>query len=73
MPFQVEDTDKVYILPVACIVRPLIVVRDFGSKVSFLHVLAKKYWRAIFKKWIEHFMKKSEQKDRRGKRNKASV
>ena len=54
MPFQVEDTDKVYILPVACIVRPLIVVRNFGSNdtVSFLHVLAKKYWGAIFKKWI---------------------
>ena len=72
-PFEMQKEAKVYILPASSIVRPLIVARNFGSKAStsYVHVLAKKYWNAIFVQFIEKFMsaREEESKRKRTKRN----
>ena len=66
MPFKMEDSARTYVLPASYIARPLIVVRDFGSRsqTAYLHVLAKKYWNVIFTRWIKHFMEKNKSKKR---------
>ena len=57
-PFSVTKKENIYTLPITCIVKPLIVVRDFGSSNSnkYIHVLPKKDWGQIFKRKIEQLM-----------------
>ena len=58
--FNMENNDNVYILPATSIKRPLIVIRDFGTKdsLSRLHVLPKRDWGRIFKQKIIDMMNK---------------
>jgi hypothetical protein len=56
-----EGDEKIFILPVESIIRPLVVVTNFGTmdRLSFVHVLPKKDWGQIFKRRIEMEMKKN--------------
>ena len=60
-PFKMEGNEKIFILPVESIIRPLVVVTNFGTmdRLSFVHVLPKKDWGQIFKRRIEMEMKKN--------------
>jgi hypothetical protein len=53
-PFSVTEKEDIYALPITCIVKPLVVVRDFGALKSnkYLHVLPKKDWGQIFMRKI---------------------
>lgn len=57
-PFSVTEKEDIYTLPITCIVKPLIVVRDFGSPSSnkYLHVLPTKDWGQIFRRKIVELM-----------------
>lgn len=55
--FKMTDKDC-WILPVNSIIRPLIVIRNFGStdSVSFINILPKKDWGDIFRRRIIQLM-----------------
>ena len=53
--FRVTNGDDAYMIPIECIKRPLVIVKNYGSKKStdYLHVLPEHKWAQIFSNKIE--------------------
>ena len=53
--FRVTSGDEAYIVPIECIKRPLVIVKNYGSKKStdYLHVLPEHKWAQIFSNKIK--------------------
>ncbi len=58
----VLNARSIYFLPISSILKPLIVVRDFGANDSrtFLHILPQHKWSDVFRRWIEKNMDQEE-------------
>ena len=57
-PFRLSSGDDAYIIPVSCILKPVMVVRNFGSTTStgYLHCLPQRKWPSLFSKLIRMTM-----------------
>lgn len=56
--FMLESNDEAYIVPVACISKPLAIVKNYGSKTStgYIHCLPQHKWAGLFTALIKKHM-----------------
>jgi len=62
--FSVQEGDTGFIIPVSKIIRPLLVVRDFGTKNSlqYINCLPQYKWERLFTRLIERLMEERERR-----------